>query len=462
MITQRSESWSTMAGRAAVLAVVLPVVCGFSAPTLFPRVPLIGWYSDLDPEAEIAAAIIVALSILWRLLANRVRLLAIAFGFAFLLVATVVGASGLLVAWDAILEPTAARLLIAGAWMLLAASLLVQGIHAMRRAILSGAVTASRSTFGLAYDVLIGLILPAACLFVDPIVFERHMGILRGYGLIGYSLILMQTAAFTLWLLTGPRHKRYNAAVAGLLAGGTVTAGIIGILLLPLSVFALVFGVGILGLTPILTAFVYGRHARRAWQSAGGVGDRRGAAIAIVMLVIPFAFASGAHVLIGRRVDAAGQTILTRGVEQCPVEVRFLGRWYRAVRRDDELVTVYRDAATSKDRQKWPSYTTRRSAAISSSPARAIEHGENGRTRASSRHDAESGRGGSLRIVDAYVPTLPKALLLNVLSPSKSPSTVTYSGIQKTPYFALSVNVQLCTATCVGAMPAPLSSRSAW
>ena len=78
--------------------------------------------------------------------------------------------------------------------------------------------------------------------------------------------------AFVAWLWLRGYEKRGAGLLHGILAGALMTAAYlaaaIGIAILPMSIIGLVFIVGILGFTPFLTAFVYGRNAIAALRSA--------------------------------------------------------------------------------------------------------------------------------------------------------------------------------------------------
>ncbi len=121
------------------------------------------------------------------------------------------------------------------------------------------------------FDWIFGVIMPAVCFAFDPI-FSRdgiaRQALLGAYRpfiyLLSFSLI-MATAAV---LLFGNKLKNFQVFLSGLFAVGGIVALAIGIALLPLSLIGVVFIIGILGLTPLLTSFVYLRNAGRAFDTA--------------------------------------------------------------------------------------------------------------------------------------------------------------------------------------------------
>lgn len=117
------------------------------------------------------------------------------------------------------------------------------------------------------FDVLFGILLPIACLAMDPIVFRGDgVGgpVLGAYKVQAYVFIGLQVVALALWLLVGPRMAKGAAWFAGPLAAGAVGAALVGVAILPFTLIGLLMIVGALGFSPFLTAFVFLRNALRA------------------------------------------------------------------------------------------------------------------------------------------------------------------------------------------------------
>jgi hypothetical protein len=110
-----------------------------------------------------------------------------------------------------------------------------------------------------------GILLPLAMLAIDPAVFHGD-GISEG-PILGafapgcYFGMLVGMLALAIFLLARPR----SALLSGTLAGAACFACLLGLVLLPFSLLGLLAnGVGILGLSPFVTALVIGRQAKLA------------------------------------------------------------------------------------------------------------------------------------------------------------------------------------------------------
>ncbi|MFI5403269.1 MAG: hypothetical protein ACHQ1G_10055 [Planctomycetota bacterium] len=123
------------------------------------------------------------------------------------------------------------------------------------------------------FDPAFGAVLPVVCLLLDPIVFRS------GMPLLGEALFPRWRAAAFVFvgieaalLLAGwrPRLRGMRAAFIGcaLLVGGLGSLAL-GVALAPLSLVGALFaGIGLLGLTPLLTAVAYLRNAARLLRRA--------------------------------------------------------------------------------------------------------------------------------------------------------------------------------------------------
>ena len=110
------------------------------------------------------------------------------------------------------------------------------------------------------FDVAAGALLPLACLLADPIVF-RPRGFLAPFATMAYATIALSFLGLTAWLLL----RRPAFFLAGALAAGAAFSFLLGILLLPYSLFGLMIILGALGFAPFVTAFVYLRNSVRAY-----------------------------------------------------------------------------------------------------------------------------------------------------------------------------------------------------
>jgi len=121
----------------------------------------------------------------------------------------------------------------------------------------------------IAFDVAAGILLPLACLLLDPIVFRSPKGVLAPYALAAYLAIGLSLIHLAIWLIA----RRPAPYLAGALAAGAFLSFLIGMVLLPYRVFGLMIVVGVLGFAPFLTSFVYLRNCIRAFALARAPGD---------------------------------------------------------------------------------------------------------------------------------------------------------------------------------------------
>jgi hypothetical protein len=119
-----------------------------------------------------------------------------------------------------------------------------------------------------------GIAAPLLCLYFDP-------GLLRGNNALGPKLLTslrlfahlemgISILVLAYYLVT----RRDSSFLAGALYAGALFAFLAGILMLPLTLVGLFAIIGIPGLTPFFTAYVFWRNAKRCWRqtSVGGHG----------------------------------------------------------------------------------------------------------------------------------------------------------------------------------------------
>ena len=122
----------------------------------------------------------------------------------------------------------------------------------------------------LVFDVVFGAIGPILCFVFDPIVFHAGFGgpaLFPAYQPIVYLFSGFEIVLLCFWLIMGPGSELWNAMFgAALLCGGLFCLAI-GFILLPFSAMGLMFGIGLFGFTPFLTAVVYLRNGTRALRA---------------------------------------------------------------------------------------------------------------------------------------------------------------------------------------------------
>jgi hypothetical protein len=127
---------------------------------------------------------------------------------------------------------------------------------------------------GAGFEVIAGILLPALCLAVDPVVFrgnpELTLGdvktpLLETYRAFAYAGTGVAMVGLSAWLTFG----RLPAFFSGLLAVQGIFAVFLGACLLPYSLVGLAwYGLGLMGLIPFFTGFVLARNAARAFRGA--------------------------------------------------------------------------------------------------------------------------------------------------------------------------------------------------
>lgn len=182
----------------------------------------------------------------------------------------------------------------------------------------SGDPTPGQRTF----DLLLGAVFPIGCLVFDPIVFRNLVmgggGYLAEYRIAAYIFIGFEILILGLWLLTGSRFRGASGLVSGALFCGSLGGMALGLAILPLSLFGVMFLFGILGFTPFLTSFVFLRNGIRSARLARTHVRIPGAAILLVcgalsVAALPVAGNMMAHRMIERSLseitdgDGAGE-----------------------------------------------------------------------------------------------------------------------------------------------------------
>ena len=135
------------------------------------------------------------------------------------------------------------------------------------------------------FDFLWGVGMPLVCLVFDPFLFKESddlqpfamaarlsVAIIHDHGFIVYAFLAGQMLVMTAWLLLGSKAVRLAPFFGGFLASGLMFAALVAlVLVIPASIGVFFSGIGLLGLTPLITTYSYGRQCRRAlaalWQS---------------------------------------------------------------------------------------------------------------------------------------------------------------------------------------------------
>lgn len=166
------------------------------------------------------------------------------------------------------------------------------------------------------FDVIFGVIGPVLCFAFDPIVFRGGIGgapLLSGYRNLVYLFSGLQIAVLCFWLLTGPGNQVWNKLIGGMLLSGGIFCVTLGLSLAPFSLFGLLlYGVGIFGLTPFLTALVYLRNSSRALRV-----DKSGAEgfVGVLIPVLGIVVTAGLPLLLSIQVHLMADRAVTEIIE---------------------------------------------------------------------------------------------------------------------------------------------------
>jgi len=116
----------------------------------------------------------------------------------------------------------------------------------------------------LVVDLSGGIVLPLLCFAYDPILRGwTPKGRAAVYLAVGFQILLLAA-----WKLVGPATRRHAGFFAGAFSVGVILAALIGTFLLPFSMIGLLIGIGVLGFTPFLTAWVLARNVGQAFRQA--------------------------------------------------------------------------------------------------------------------------------------------------------------------------------------------------
>jgi hypothetical protein len=216
-------------------------------------------------------------------------------------------------------------------WQLLAATTLAAALLALFRALgIWGAVFAfvvaivcSLTAYGrdrqrqaLLFDFIWGIVMPVVCLVFDPFVFKYEPDFFTPANLplqpnafvssfqvqplafVAYPILAWQLVALAIVLVIGRMQASWAAGFAGTLFVGQVVAGIISFPLTPLAVLGTLFLIGILGFTPLLTVYSFGRRAARLWEQTAGDAKALAYAVGGALLAITIPGGLGLMILV--------------------------------------------------------------------------------------------------------------------------------------------------------------------
>ena len=131
------------------------------------------------------------------------------------------------------------------------------------------------------FDVLFGVVAPILCFVFDPgilksggVGFDDGAGMFSEFQGFVYLVSGLEILLLLVWLVWGRQLQSATHLLGGVLMAGAIFSGLIGTVLLPFTLIGLFLGIGVFGFVPFLTALVYLRNARSAFQVAAKPLDR--------------------------------------------------------------------------------------------------------------------------------------------------------------------------------------------
>jgi hypothetical protein len=159
--------------------------------------------------------------------------------------------------------------------------------------ILSSWLTSDANRVRFWNQMLWGIVVPVAAVIGDPVVFGTYKGgvpisvqdfCFGFYFVLGYSMLLLALS----WFLKPTSFPWVNALVAGQLRCGAAVLILVGLVLIPITLFGLFFLFGLLGLVPWITGGIYFRtsalHYR--WAKSQAESEMRATFIFGFMIVL--------------------------------------------------------------------------------------------------------------------------------------------------------------------------------
>jgi hypothetical protein len=121
------------------------------------------------------------------------------------------------------------------------------------------------------FDIVFGLVLPILCFLLDPVVFKSFplfgRALLEDYQLFAYVLSTVEMGFFLAWRTFPNRLNALSPLFAGVFLIGACFSFVIGVAMLPVTLWTLLLFIGVVGLIPFVSAFVYLRNGVRALKT---------------------------------------------------------------------------------------------------------------------------------------------------------------------------------------------------
>ena len=191
--------------------------------------------------------------------------------------------------------------------------------------------TSAQDTF----DVVFGLVLPVLCLVADPLIFKSFPvfgpAILEDYQLLAYVVCTVEMGFFLVWRTFPKQVNAFSPLFAGMFLIGACFSVVIGLAILPVTLLTILLVIGLLGLIPFVSAFVYLRNGVRALKAQPNhtplVSRLLLALLSGFFVIVPLFFAT---VFVERSISASVETMIRGNVTQAEAAANRL-KWFRFI-----------------------------------------------------------------------------------------------------------------------------------
>ncbi len=195
------------------------------------------------------------------------------------------------------------------------------------------------------FDVLLGVVAPILCFVFDPIVFKGSFddGLFPGYQSYAYMVSGVEIFLLLIWLVYGRELQPRTRLAGGMLVAGALFSGLLGLIILPFTIFGLFLGIGIFGFIPFLTGLVYLRNGRSAFQLAHNhFADRAWIGPIVAGVVIVLGAPAGLNLIASRFVSESMNAVLyanRQSADMAVDQIKYLRFFARP--EVDRLVSAY-------------------------------------------------------------------------------------------------------------------------
>jgi len=166
------------------------------------------------------------------------------------------------------------------------------------------------------FDVIFAIVLPILCFVMDPMVFKGAFfgfPLLGDFQLVTYVFASVAMGVFLIWRTFRGRVSKFGGAFAAVFFLSAICSAVIGLALLPYSLFGLTVLIGMLGFIPFFTAFVFLRNGIRAAQMSHPSSAPRflpSMLAGVLVAVLPVA----ASVRVERAIEGSVNTLVTGNI----------------------------------------------------------------------------------------------------------------------------------------------------